>query len=193
MMEPDPPGIGIGMMGPLLVIGVVVVVTGVVVVVTGVVVVVVIGVVVVVVTSVVVVVVLVGVVVVVVVLVGVVVVVVGAVVVVGGGPHSGRVMVLLSKLTCPLRASTRPDTVVPVCTEIDVNAMIVPTKVVLVPSVAELPTCQNTLHGEAPLMRATVLFEAVINVDPAWKMNTAFGSPCASRVTVPVNAIASAV
>jgi hypothetical protein len=82
---------------------------------------------------------------------------------------------------------------VPVCAEIEVNAKIVPTKVVLVPSVAELPTCQNTLHGEAPLMRLTVLFDAVIKVEPAWKMKTALGSPCASRVTVPVRPIGPAV
>jgi hypothetical protein len=118
----------------------------------------------------------------------------GVVVDVGGGvTQLGRVMTFVSRLTWPLRASTRPFTVVPVCTEIEVNAMMVPTKVVLVPSVAELPTCQNTLHGEAPLIRATVLFDAVINVDPAWKMNTALGSPCASRVTVPVNPIGPAV
>ncbi|SPZ39568.1 Uncharacterised protein [Rhodococcus wratislaviensis] len=92
----------------------------------------------------------------------------GVVVDVGGGvPQLGRVMVLVSRVTAPLRANTRPFTVVPVCTEIEVNAIMVPTKVVLVPRVAELPTCQNTLHGEAPLMRATVLFDAVINVDPA--------------------------
>lgn len=92
----------------------------------------------------------------------------GVVVDVGGGvPQLGRVMVLVSRVTAPLRANTRPFTVVPVCTEIEVNAIMVPTKVVLVPRVAELPTCQNTLHGEAPLMRATVLFDAVISVDPA--------------------------
>ena len=92
----------------------------------------------------------------------------GVVVDVGGGvTQLGREMVLLSRVTAPLRASTRPFTVVPVCTEIEVNAMMVPTNVVLVPRVAELPTCQNTLHGEAPLMRATVLPDAVINVDPA--------------------------
>jgi hypothetical protein len=101
---------------------------------------------------------------------GAVVVVVGGGVVVdvgGGVTQLGRVMVLVSRVTAPLRANTRPFTVVPVCTEIEVNAMMVPTKVVLVPRVAELPTCQNTLHGEAPLMRATVLPDAVINVDPA--------------------------
>lgn len=118
----------------------------------------------------------------------------GVVVEVGGGmAQFGRVMMLSSRLTWPLRANTRPFTVLLVCTDIEVNAMIVPTKVVLVPNVAELPTCQNTLHGEAPLMRATVLFDAVINVDPAWKIHTALGSPCASRVTVPVRPIGPAV
>jgi len=34
----------------------------------------------------------------------------------------------------------------------DRSARIVPTNNELVPSVAELPTCQNTLHGWAPLM-----------------------------------------
>ena len=41
-------------------------------------------------------------------------------------------------------------------------------------------------------MSATVLLEAVISVEPAWNTNTAFGSPWASRVTVPVSAIALA-
>jgi hypothetical protein len=57
------------------------------------------------------------------------------------------VKTLLSKVTEPLRASARPSTVDPVVTEMDVNARIVPTKVVSVPRVAELPTCQYTLHG----------------------------------------------
>jgi hypothetical protein len=94
--------------------------------------------------------------VVVVVVVGALVVVVGgaSVVVVGGASvvvvvvvlvsQSGVVKVLSSRETWPLRASARPLTTVPVVTEIDVNAMIVPTKVDVVPSVAELPTCQNT-------------------------------------------------
>jgi hypothetical protein len=77
-----------------------------------------------------------------------------------------------------------------VCTAIEVNAMMVPTKVVLTPSVAELPTCQKTLHIEPPLMTLTVLSVPVINVDPAWKIQTALGSPCASRVTVPVRLMA---
>jgi len=116
----------------------------------------------------------------------VVVVVGGFVVVVGVVVQLGRVMVLVSRLTWPVRASTRPFTVVPVCTDAEVCARMVPTKVVFVPRVAELPTSKKTLHGEAPLISLTVLLDAVIRVDPAWKMNTALGSPCAFKVTVPV-------
>ncbi len=62
-----------------------------------------------------------------------------------------------------------------------------PTKVVSVPSVAELPTCQNTLQAWAPLISATVLFEAVMRVLADWKMNTELGSFWPSSVTVPVS------
>ena len=67
------------------------------------------------------------------------------------------------------------------------SAITVPTNVVVVPMVAELPTCQNTLHAWAPPCSATRLPVAVISVEPAWKMNTAEESPWASRVTVPVS------
>ena len=53
---------------------------------------------------------------------------------------------------------------------------MVPSKVEPVPSVAELPTCQKTLQAWAPLMRLTVLPEAVMSVEPAWKTNSALGS-----------------
>jgi hypothetical protein len=36
------------------------------------------------------------------------------------------------------------------------------------------------------LINDTVLFDAVVSAVPTWKMNTAFGSPWASRVNVPV-------
>jgi len=106
--------------------------------------------------------------------------------VVGAVLQNGRVMVLVSKVTAPFRASARPITVLPVCTVTDVNAKMLPTKVVLVPRVAELPTWKNTLHAWAPLISMIVLFGAVIRVDPTWKMNTALGSFSPSRVTVPV-------
>ena len=83
--------------------------------------------------------------------------------------------------------------VTPVVTVMLVSAMIVPMKLDPVPSVAELPICQYTLHAFAPLIRATLLPEAVVNDEPAWKMKTAFGLPLASSVTVPVRPRADAV
>ena len=80
---------------------------------------------------------------------GVVVVVVGTVV-----AQLGWVKVSVSSVTAPLRASARPWTVTPVVTVIDVNARMLPTNTEPVPSVAELPTCQKTLHAWAPLISA---------------------------------------
>lgn len=59
----------------------------------------------------------------------------------------GVVMVLASRVTAPLRANTRPWTVAPVSSVADVSAMMVPTKLLAEFKVAELPTCQNTLHA----------------------------------------------
>src|ERR1039458_4231069 len=58
-------------------------------------------------------------------------------------------MVSLMRVSSPVLANTRPSTVTPAPTVIEVDAMTVPTKVGA-SSVAELPICQNTLHGEAP-------------------------------------------
>jgi hypothetical protein len=74
----------------------------------------------------------------------------------------------------------------PVWTVIDARARMLPTKVEFVPSVAELPTCQKTLQAWAPLVRTTELAESVVSVDEgAWKIQTALGSPWASRVSDP--------
>ena len=102
-------------------------------------------------------------------------------------PHDGRVMVLVSSVTEALRARARPVRVAPVFRPVDCSDMMVPTKLVSVPSVAELPTCQKTLQGEAPLIRTTLLADAVVRVEPIWKIHTALGSPAASRVSVPVS------
>ena len=74
-------------------------------------------------------------------------------------------MVVVSRVTAPLRASRRPETEVPVCAVMEVSANRSPTKLLSVPRVAEEPTCQTTWHGSAPLMSSTRLPEAVINVD----------------------------
>jgi hypothetical protein len=44
------------------------------------------------------------------------------------------------------------------------------------------------LHACAPLRSVITLSVAVTTVDPAWKMNTALGSPAASNASVPVTA-----
>src|SRR5687767_4285239 len=57
-----------------------------------------------------------------------------------------RVIVLLSRVTAPLRANALPFMMfAPVSRVMLVSARICPSKSELVPSVAELPTCQNTL------------------------------------------------
>jgi hypothetical protein len=94
---------------------------------------------------------------------------------------------LLSKLAAPFRANALPFSTAPVVTVTDAKAMMVPLKIVLVPRVAELPTCQKTLEAWAPPMRFTALLPAaVVSVVPIWKMKTEFGLPLPLRVTVPV-------
>ena len=75
----------------------------------------------------------------------------------GAAAQSDFSIVLSSSVTAPLRARSRPSTEAPEFSPIDVRARIVPLKIVVVPSVAELPTCQKTLHGWAPLSSRTRL------------------------------------
>ena len=67
------------------------------------------------------------------------------------------------------------------------SAITLPWNAVVVPSVAELPTCQKTLQGEAPLISSTELADAVVSVEPIMKTNCALASPWASRVSGPVS------
>ncbi len=107
----------------------------------------------------------------------VVVVVTVGVVVVTGGAQVGVVMVFVSRVTAPLIANRRPSTVASVVAVMSVSANRFPRNTELVPRVAELPTCQKTLHACVPLINATVLDDDVISVDPAWKTKAASGSP----------------
>ncbi|MBM7493493.1 hypothetical protein JOD64_004715 [Micromonospora luteifusca] len=66
-------------------------------------------------------------------------------------------------------------------------AMMVPTKVVPVPIVAELPICQKMLQAEAPLIGTTLLSAAVVSEELTWKMNTAAGLPWPLSVNAPVS------
>jgi len=72
----------------------------------------------------------------------------------------------VSNVTAPLRASVRPLTVAPVVNVMLVSATMFPLNDVFVPSVAELPTCQNTLQSLPPLMTKTEELLAVVSVLP---------------------------
>jgi hypothetical protein len=65
------------------------------------------------------------------------------------------VIVSESSVTAPFSARTRPAIETSVVTVMLWFAKIVPTKLESVPSVAELPTCQNTLQAWAPLISTT--------------------------------------
>jgi hypothetical protein len=94
--------------------------------------------------------------------------------------------VFVSSVTAPFLASKRPPITAPVVAVIEVRARTFPMNDEPVPSVAELPTCQYTLQGCAPLSSSTLLLDAVISVDCIWKMKTALGSPSPFSVSVPV-------
>ncbi len=68
------------------------------------------------------------------------------------------------------------------------SARMLPWNAVVVLSVAELPTRQNTLQALPPLMMSTDEAEAVTSVLSMLKTQTEFGSPAASRVRMPVMA-----
>ena len=81
----------------------------------------------------------------------------------------------VSIVTAPFLAKSDPCDVALVVSVMLVRASVFPTKAVPVPSVSELPTCQNTLQSEPPLMTTTLAALAVVRVLPVWKMKTALG------------------
>ena len=100
--------------------------------------------------------------------------------------HRGWVNVLVSSVTAPFRAKARPCTVAPVVTVIEVSARMLPTNTELVPNVAELPTCQNTLQACAALINDTLLPELVMRLELVWKIHTEFGLPAPSSTNGPL-------
>jgi hypothetical protein len=105
----------------------------------------------------------------------------------GGGAHPAKETLLVSNVTAPVCANALPDKVAPVFTVILVCARIFPLNAVVVPRVAELPTCQNTLQAEPPLTNRTDDADAVVSVLPILKTQIALGLPWASSVSAPVN------
>lgn len=70
--------------------------------------------------------------------------------------------------------------------------MMLPLKVVVLPSVAEEPTWKKTLHACASLTSMTEEADAVVSVLPIWKTNNAPGSFRASNMSGPVISTAEA-
>lgn len=104
-----------------------------------------------------------------------------------GAPHVVALTALVSSVTAPFSAKARPVRLAPVVTVMLASARIFPENDVPVPSVAELPTCQNTLHVAPPLIRTTDEPLAVVSVLPILKMKTALALPWALSVRVPVS------
>ena len=87
-----------------------------------------------------------------------------------GREGSGMEMIVLPMSTAPFRARARPLRLVPAMIVIDSAARMDPEKSESVPSVAELPTCQNTLEASAPFVRMISLEEAAVRVESGWKI-----------------------
>jgi len=88
----------------------------------------------------------------------------------GEGPPLHAVTLLLSSVTAPVRARTLPFTFAPVFRVMLASARTLPASEVVVPTVAELPTCHHTPQAEAPLLSVTEALLAVVSVVPILKM-----------------------
>ena len=102
-------------------------------------------------------------------------------------------MFVLVMITEPFLASILPSATAPEFIVMDESDKTFPLKDVKSPIVAELLTCQNTFLACAPPARITLPPEAdgkgpeptEVKEDPTWNIQTAFASPCASRVRSP--------
>jgi hypothetical protein len=97
-------------------------------------------------------------------------------------------IVLVSNVTAPVRAQAAPQVILaPVVSVMLACARMSPVNDVVVPSVAELPTLQNTLPPCAPLISSTDEALAVVSVLPMLKMKIELGLPRPLSLSVPVN------
>jgi hypothetical protein len=92
---------------------------------------------------------------------------------------------LLSSVTAPTRPKTAPRFVAFVLRVTLWSASTFPANAVPVPSVAALPTAQNTPQAEPPPVNTTLALLDVIKVLPVWKTHTDPAGP--ASVSVPVN------
>jgi hypothetical protein len=95
--------------------------------------------------------------------------------------HPLMMVSLLLMVTEPFLAKARPVRVPPFKVML-VKAIIFPAKLLPVCIVAEVPTCQNTLQGEAPPVKTTLAPVAVVSVLPIWKIQTSVELPDSVKV-----------
>ena len=97
-------------------------------------------------------------------------------------PEHPPIMVSLPLIvTVPFLARARPVRVPPFSVML-ASAMIFPAKLVPVWMVAEEPTCQNTLQGDAPPAKTTLAPVAVVKVLPIWNIHTSVELPVSVKV-----------
>jgi hypothetical protein len=87
-----------------------------------------------------------------------------------GGP--GLMMVLDCKVTAPVSDNALPFGAAPVPSEMEAWARMLPLKMEVVPSVAEVPTCQKMLASCAPPCRMIWLPLKLVSALAIWKMKT---------------------
>jgi hypothetical protein len=102
--------------------------------------------------------------------------------------HVSTLTVLSSRVTVAPNAKTPPLDTASVLSVTEAAARIFPWNTLPVPKVAELPTCQNTLHANPPPVSRTLDPDAVVREDPIWKYHASLAEPVPTRVKVPVTA-----
>jgi hypothetical protein len=99
--------------------------------------------------------------------------------------HSDFLIIFASRVIAALAAKTFPSLIAPVVKVTLVEANIFPKNSVFVPRVAELPTCQKTLHAEP--RETTIELLAVVRELDILKTNNGFDIPKLFNTKVPVN------
>jgi hypothetical protein len=102
--------------------------------------------------------------------------------------HISTLTMLSSRVTVAPNAKTPPLDTASVVSVTEAAARIFPWNKLPVPKVAELPTCQNTLHANPSPVSRTLDPDAVVREDPIWKYHASLAEPVPARVKVPVTA-----
>ncbi|KAF4621643.1 hypothetical protein G7Y89_g14507 [Cudoniella acicularis] len=95
--------------------------------------------------------------------------------------------VFVSIVRVPPRANKPPLLLAPPSAVTETCARIVPANAMLIPKVADVPTCQKTLQGKPPPESITAEPTEVTKVEPIWKYQASVGDPVPASIKVPVS------